>query len=239
MKKIKEKLTQFRIKIKEKLTEFRIKRQIASDNLFSARALFITGLIIMPAVLFNPFTVFRIFAFVAFWFLAWLTGRKNNPLITLAVILCIVLFNLITPYGQVLYSIGNFKITAGALSIGIHRAVTLGALIMISRVTIRRDLRIPGLFGELIGESFRLFSVILNQKHRITRKNLITDIDNLMVELSADGCVNSGTETAATAAAPALKTKPVGFVMIAIVTIISWLPIAMLIYFRIYNRFII
>ena len=201
------------------LEQFRNNRRKVYEELFSAKALCITGLIIMPAMLFNSITILRVIQFLIFWFLAWLSGRKNNPLITITVILSIVAFNLVVPYGQVLYSIGAFRITSGALATGIHRAVTLAGLIMLSRVTIRRDLKIPGLFGELIGESFRLFSVIINQKQRITRKNFISDIDNMMIELSDDN-----KEAFQPEATPASRTKLIGFVILAIVVTLSWLP---------------
>ena len=188
------------------------------DGLFGAQALCISGLIIMPALFFNPNTYFRIALFLFFWFLAWLSGRKNNPLFTILVILVIVGFNLIMPYGQVLYSVGAFRITTGALMRGIHRAVTLGALVMLSRVTIRHDLKIPGLFGGLLGESFRFFSLIMNQKHRVTAKNLMGDIDDMMIELSDGGEVLSPEKAIS-------RTKPAGFVILAFVVILSWLPL--------------
>jgi heptaprenyl diphosphate synthase len=200
------------------------RRQVYED-LFSARALFIAGFLVMPALLFNPVVTFRTLQFLFFWFLAWLSGNKNKPLFILLVMLGIVVFNLIIPYGQVLFSIGVFKITSGALETGINRAVTLEGLIMLSRFTIRQDLKIPGLFGELIGESFRVFAVMMNQKQHITRKNLIADIDRLMLDLSGDA-----SEAPQPAVVPvhtqaySSRTKPVGFVILTVVVILSWLP---------------
>jgi heptaprenyl diphosphate synthase len=200
--------------------KFRIRRREIYENLFSARALCIAGLLIMPALLFNPNTLFRILQFFCFWFLAWLSGKKNNPLITILVMLFIVLFNLIVPYGQVLVSIGPFKITSGALMAGIHRAVTLEALIMISRLTIRRDLKIPGAFGELIGESFRIFALIMDRKQGITRKYLMGDIDRLMLELSEDGA-----EAPSPAGEAVLKrTGAPGFIILAVIVLLAWSP---------------
>ena len=198
---------------------FREKRQKIYEGLFSAKALCIAGLLIMPAFLFNPFTPFRILMFLFFWFLAWLCGKKNNPLITITVILFIVAFNLIVPHGQVLFVIGGFRITSGALMLGIQRAITLAGLIMLSRVTIRHDHKIPGLFGELIGESFRLFSIMMNKRQRITRKNFISDIDQMMIELSSD---SGDAEAAKTGTGPASRTKFAGFLILAVVVLMSW-----------------
>jgi heptaprenyl diphosphate synthase len=207
----------------KRFDQLRAGRRQIYEGLFSARALCITGLLIMPALLFN-FATFRIFQidfplrffqFLFFWFLAWLSGKKNNPLFTGLIILGIVAFNLIVPYGEILFAVGKFRITEGALVIGIHRAVTLAGLIMLSRVTVRPDIKIPGLFGELVGESFRIFALILDRKQRITRKNLIPDIDRLMLELSNDDIPQAG-------AAMASRTKPVGFVILAFATLLSW-----------------
>jgi heptaprenyl diphosphate synthase len=204
--------------------EFRLKRRQVYENLFSAKWLCIFGFIIMPSFLFNPVTLFRVFQFLLFWFLSWLTGKKNNPLITIFIITGIVVFNLIIPYGEVIYSIGVFKITAGALTTGIHRAVTLEGLLMLSRVTIRRDLKIPGAFGELIGESFRIFAVIMDRKQLVTRKNFIADIDRLMLELSGDERSGDERQENAASGVTAPATKPTGFVILAFIAILSWLP---------------
>ena len=212
----------------KRFEQFRARRRQVYEGLFSARVLCITGFLIMPALLFNPMTLLRVVQFLFFWFVAWLSGKKNNPLFTFLVILGIVIFNLIVPYGQVLFSIGVFKITSGALMTGIHRAVTLEGLIMLSRFTIRRDLKIPGLFGELIGESFRIFAIITDQKQRITRKNFIADIDRLMLELSGDNTAPASETTAE--AKPRAKsgtkpgTKSEGFIILAAVVVLSWLP---------------
>jgi heptaprenyl diphosphate synthase len=204
---------------------FRLRRQKVFEKLFSARALCITGLIIMPALLFNPIPPFRVLQFLFFWFLCWLAGKKNRPLLTILVFVFIVAFNLIVPYGQVLFSIGKFRITFGALMTGIQRAVTLQGLIMLSRLAIRRDLHIPGKFGELLGESLKYYALIMSSRKRITRKNLVGDIDQMMLDLSEDrplGAVPVETQEDT----PAARTKAVGFVILAFVTLLSWLPMA-------------
>ena len=210
------------------LAQFRLNRRQVYEDLFGPNASAVAGFAIMPALLFNPSTPFRVLMFFFFWFLAWLAGKKNNPLITILVILGIVAFNLIIPYGRVLFTVGPLKITQGALTAGIHRAVTLEVLIMLSRIAIRPDLRFPGLFGELIGESFRVFALLMNQKRRVTRKTFITDIDGLLFELSADDRAFSGHDSGIepnARVATSSRTKPAGYVILAIVVILSWIPL--------------
>jgi len=184
------------------------------DNAFSARALFVAGLAIIPSLVFNPSTECRIIQFLFFCLLVWLSGKKTNPFFTVLVIAFIVAFNLIIPYGRVLFSIGAFKITSGALKAGIHRAVTLEALIMLSKVTIRQDLKIPGVFGEILSDSFRIFSVLMSRKLHLTTGNFIANIDALMLELSGD-------EVPQTAVCQT-RTKPVGFVVLGTAVVLSW-----------------
>jgi heptaprenyl diphosphate synthase len=197
-----------------------MKRNEVYENIFSSRALLITGLLIMPALLFIPSTGYRCFQFVFFCFLVWLSGKKINFLITFPIIMFIIAFNLIIPYGRVLFSAGVFKITMGALKAGVHRAFTLQSFVMLSRVTIRKDLKIPGSLGELLCESLQIFTVITDKKINIPKNNVLKEIDNLMLELSDTTLPAPEVRT--------VKTKPAGFVILIFAVIISWLPYYML-----------
>jgi heptaprenyl diphosphate synthase len=196
--------------------EVAMNRRKVYVSFFSARALCITGLFILPALLFNPVTELRVIQFLFFWFLVWLSGGKSSTLVTFLVIAGITAFNLLIPYGRVLFSVGPLKITEGALRAGIHRAVTLEALVMLSRVSIRQDLQIPGAFGGLLSESLRIFSSMTMKKYRVTGKNLIAEIDRLMLDLSD--------EVVSVPADQQTRTKPAGYVMLAATAILSWLP---------------
>jgi len=185
------------------------------ENIFSAKALFIAGLFVMPALLFIPNTEYRCFQFVFLCFLVLLSGKKINFLIMFPVIMFIIAFNLIIPYGRVLVSFGVFKVTSGALKAGVHRAFTLQSFVMLSNLAIRRDLKIPGAFGELLCESLHIFSAIMNKKYTIPKNNVLVEIDNLMLELSN-----------VTLPAPdekIIKTKPAGFVILVFIVVFFWL----------------
>jgi heptaprenyl diphosphate synthase len=184
---------------------------------FSARELCITGLIIMPALLFNPSTELRVCQFLFFWFLVVLSGKRPNFIFTVLVIVGIVAFNLIVPYGQVLYSFGAFKITSGALTAGMHRAVTFSALVMLSRLSVRQDLKLPGAFGELLGESLRIFSAMGSRQKRVMGKkaSLVERIDSLLIELS---------NTAPAETEEVTRTTVAGYVVLTVTVVLSWLP---------------
>ncbi|MDR2446397.1 MAG: hypothetical protein LBD58_03760 [Treponema sp.] len=188
-----------------------------------SQALCIAGLLIMPSLLFNPNTFGRIAQFLLFWFFAAMLGKKNNMPTTFMVIAGVVLFNLIAPYGRVLASFGAFRITEGALLAGIHRAVTLEGLIMLSKASIQQDLRIPGVFGGLLGESLRIFAALAGQKRRISPKSLVADIDAILFEVSKTGePLPSPTDAHGVSPVAAHKATASGMFMLAAAVLASW-----------------
>ena len=222
-----------RREIKSKIGCFRITRNEFCMKTFSSGELALAGLCMIPALLIKSDAVTRIIQFLFFWALAWLSGKKNNPLITLSVIAGIVFFNLLVPYGEVLLSIGPLKITSGALRNGIIRAVTLEALFMLSRCCVRRDLAFPGTFGEIIGESFRFFARLGEDKNLITPKNWIRNLDELLI-IYGEKSFPAENETAAENIEPGkAETCPPRLsgrtfcprIILIVTVILAWLPL--------------
>lgn len=151
----------------------------------------------IPALFFCNSLIFKILFFLYFYFFAWFQGKRNSLPITLITIVSIVFFNLLVPYGKVLRRIGSIAITEGALKTGLEKAITLEALIMMSKATIRSDLHLPGVFGKLIAESFRIFEVLLAKKKQFSWQKPVENIDRLLLELSETESTPDGTlETA-------------------------------------------
>jgi heptaprenyl diphosphate synthase len=186
--------------------------------LFSSGDLCKAGLLMIPALVFNPNTYGRIAQFFLFWLFAWLTGKKQRPVLTIIVLFSITAFNLLVPYGRLLFSLGTFRITEGALLAGLHRAVTLEGLIALSGAVIRRDLRLPGVLGELIGESFRLFVLLSEWKRLFNRKDILGSLDRLMLELS------EAEAPPEYSLPPAVKSRPAGIIILSASVILAWTP---------------
>jgi len=197
----------------------KIKRKNAFSSFYnsiSTKALFIAGFFIIPALIFNPSTEYRVIQFLFFMLLVFLCSRKINLIFTFLTAFFIIAFNLIIPYGQVLFSAGVLKITSGALEAGIHRAFTLQALILLSKVTIREDLKLPGYFGTLLSRSLVIFSALMSGKMHLTKGNFISGIDNLMMELSFKKINLSPV--------PEIRAKLSGIIVLIIIILLSWLP---------------
>jgi len=167
------------------LQRFRKKRESFCRNTFSPGELALAGLCMAPALLLNPGASSRIIQFLFFFFIAWLFGKKTSPLVTLSVMAGIIFFNLIIPYGEVLFTLGPMKITEGALKTGVQRAVTLEGLFMLSRACVSSKLALPGAFGEIVGESFRIFSGLAEEKKSFNARNWTERLDELLISGAA------------------------------------------------------
>jgi heptaprenyl diphosphate synthase len=98
--------------------------------------------------------------------------------------------------------------------------VTVEGLILLSRASVRSDLRLPGAFGSLLGESFRYFDRIMERKGGIERKDPIGGIDRLMNELWNDrASVSGGGYRIAATRRPAL-----GYLALAVGIAAAWIP---------------
>ncbi|MCL2880390.1 MAG: Gx transporter family protein [Treponema sp.] len=165
----------------------RIKRREKWNKTFSSPVLFAIGIVLGAALLLSPSLLICAIVFLVTCALAWVSGKKTNVPLTVLVMAGIVIFNLLAPYGKVLFSIGTLHITQGSLASGLRKAMTLEGLVMISGACIKSDLRLPGKIGGLLAESFRLLEKLRGQKTSIRRGNVIGGIDRLMIELEEEG----------------------------------------------------
>ena len=214
------------------LERFRKAREAFCLKTFDSGDLTLAGLCMIPALLLSPVPHARVLLFLFFWLLAWLSGKKNSFLLTFIIMLGIVFFNLLVPYGELLFSFGPLRVTSGALLGGINRAVTLEGLFMLSRFCVRRDLTIPGVFGEIAGESFRIFSDLTEEKRLFKGGNWIRGLDRLLINncltnscLTNDCLTNSGRNQSNEVIAKREKDRKLpGRIILIVVVILVWFP---------------
>lgn len=144
---------------------------------------FLSGIILMIVFLFFDTLIFRS-VFTAFMLvLVFLAGKRVLWKNYIILIFFITFFNLLSPWGRVLFTFGPLNVTEGALVSGLSKGITFTGLILISLISIKKGLTIPGKLGGLIGNVFYYFERIFEQKHRLKRHDLIGTLDEILMEI--------------------------------------------------------
>ena len=152
-------------------------------NNINAEGLFVAGLLMALIFLFNRFMEIRIAQFLFFCLLALVSGKKLNLFATAIFMISIIFFHLLAPFGKVLAVFGPLRITQGSLYAGIDKALTVSGLVILSRVCVKNDLKLPGTIGSLLGESLRMLELMRERRGMIKRKHIISGLDQLMLEM--------------------------------------------------------
>ena len=151
----------------------------------SAGALFTGGLLSVPAFLLQTDVRLKALQAAGYLVLTILCRRKLKILPPVIAFLSILSMNLLTPYGRVVASVFSLTITEGALVEGIQKALTLVGLVYLSRLSIRKDLQLPGTFGQVIGKTFYYFEHLMEDWKRAGGAGVFSRLDNLLIRLES------------------------------------------------------
>jgi uncharacterized membrane protein len=155
----------------------------SSWNNINAEMLFFIGLLMALLFLFNRSMEVRIAQFLFFCLLALVSGKKINLFATAIFMISIIFFHLLAPFGKVLAVLGPLRITQGSLYAGIDKALIVSGLVILSRVCVKNDLKLPGTIGSLLGESLRMLELMRERRGLIKPKQIISGLDKLMLEM--------------------------------------------------------
>ncbi len=195
------------------------KKDILKSHI-SSPVLALTGIITVPAFLLQQNCVFQIIQTITFFMITLVSGKKIRALPPLIMFMSILLLNLFTPIGRVLVSIGSISITAGAIRLGIMKALTLIGLLYLSRGTVRSDLVLPGRFGAVITKTFYYFEQIHEQWEHIPKQPIIPRLDSLISRIYTE----QGPRAFENGSAPKKKrTTFRGIVIISLFLSVHWL----------------
>jgi heptaprenyl diphosphate synthase len=115
-------------------------------------------------------------------------GKKIKWMYFVIMVSSITFFNLLTPMGRVLVSVGPITITGGALRNGVMKGFTIIGLVFISLFSIRPDLRLPGRLGGLLVRLFYYFERIVETKRqKLEARRIIGSIDDILDSLYQPG----------------------------------------------------
>jgi hypothetical protein len=152
----------------------------------SPSVMFAAGLLLAPALLLQRSLEIKAVQLLLLFALAWRSDpariARSAPSALLFLVLT-VLVNLVTPLGRVLVRIGPLAVTEEALRAGLAKALTLVALIYLSRFFIRRSLVLPGAPGRYVGRTFQYLNRLLELRSQIRLRHLVADLDRAFEEV--------------------------------------------------------
>jgi len=128
------------------------RRNTASDLL-----LLWSGLLMIPPFILQPDPALKAVQMGLFLLYGVLLGKRIKLLPGIVIILSVAAAAVLQPLGEVLFYIGRFPVTEGALFQGITRGMNLVGMVYLSRCTISARLRIPGRTGRLLYRVFFYF----------------------------------------------------------------------------------
>ncbi len=193
-------------------------RNIAAGTLFRA------GMAILPAFLLQGGLLLRFLQVVLFGALAVVAGKRLQWLYFSTIILTITVFHLLVPSGAVLFTLGTFRVTLGALQTGLYKALTITGMVFISLVAVRADLRLPGRLGSLAGKTFWSFEQIMEHRREIDPRHLLRTGDELVLRLYDDlRNMDSDRDDVQAHKGTARRSSPAGSGLVWTVVMVQWL----------------
>ena len=118
--------------------------------------LFLFGLALSPSLWLQGHLAWKAAQALLFFALAaWVRPRGwwRAGLASLVFLAATVAVNLAVPLGRVLWRVGPWRITQGALESGLAKGLTLVGLAYLSRFCVRPDLRLPGAAGRYVART--------------------------------------------------------------------------------------
>jgi heptaprenyl diphosphate synthase len=118
--------------------------------------------------------------------------KKRIPgfLVSLLVIASVVFFSLLSPYGKVLFRLGKFSVTYGALTSGLKRGFTVCGTVYLSKILFNFDWVPSGKISLFVSEIFSYFSLLTDLKKTIHLKSFFSDLDSVLLSFGSNATEN-------------------------------------------------
>ncbi len=148
--------------------------------------LFVFGLLLSPALWLQSHLAWKgAQALLFFALAAWARPRGwwRAGLASLVFLAATVAVNLAVPLGRVLWRVGPWRITQGALESGLAKGLTLVGLAYLSRFCVRPDLRLPGTAGRYVARTLFYLNRLLELRARLSLARLADSLDAVLESL--------------------------------------------------------
>ncbi len=193
-------------------------RHVASTHLF------LSGLVVMPSFVLQRSLLLKSLCIFLYAVLCFFLRRRTKPVLSVIrsaiLVICITLAHLLTPAGRILARVGGFPITSLALESGLYRGLTLAGLFYISSFYVRRDIRLPGIIGMLLGRIFYYFNLLVSRSPldrqspiEFDPRKPIESIDRILVETYGHRQKEDS---------PDPRTSIGGYCMLSLLVVLGW-----------------
>lgn len=145
-------------------------------------ARFAAGMAMLPPFLLIKQVLLKAILTISFAILALLSGKRLRWGYFLILLVSVCCFQLLFPWGKVIFELGPIVVTIGALESGLIRGLTLAGMVFLSVAAVRPELKFPGALGGLLGRTFYYFDSLFEGRRRLTRKNFFASLDKLLKE---------------------------------------------------------
>ncbi len=145
--------------------------------------LFFCSIACLPAVFFQDNILFVWILASMFIVLRKLRGDKVRLMPSFFICISIVFFAMLTPSGKIFAAVGGFRITEGALLLGLKKSAVLLSMVFISQYAITKSIQIRGKFGFFINNMFMYFDIFTELKTKFSIKNPVASIDSILLEV--------------------------------------------------------
>jgi len=143
---------------------------------------FFIGLLLLIPLFFQEVLILKLIHVLTLGILCKLSGKRIYYIYFLNLLIWITIFQLLSPFGQVLFDLKIITITKGALLSGFNKSLLLIGLVFTSLFSVSPGLKFPGRLGGVLAEMFYFYEELYSSKGKIRRKSFISDVDSLLAE---------------------------------------------------------
>jgi uncharacterized membrane protein len=194
----------------------------APDAARRARFIFICGIVSVFPFLFTESLAAKAFLAALYMALAVPAGKKIRILPNVILLFTVTAVHCLRPFGKVLFTLGTWPLTEGALQAGLIKALTLTGLVYLSRLTVRPQLRFPGRAGGIFSAMLSDFERITGCGVKIRRKDFWAGLDRLFQAVYETGAQAGGSACGSPAPAPGAGNAFSRYALWTVFAAVNW-----------------